>query len=596
MRKWAEAGINDTELTTALERQGYTSKESTPEQLWETVYRGRTGIESMSIDRMYDEGRLYQDANGTTPVTGVEQPVGLMLDGSQRLRLGPELVTNGDFSEFVGTTDDGQGDTFTDWNLRNQSGDCRYESVTDSPQGNSKSLRYVHLAPPNYRHHHKIWRSVAIGRGTLYKLEFWCKSDTTTSITVTDDGNSMGSLTKGVSVKSSWEKNIYYFTGHENSEGIHFFLGTNGTKHITGVSLKEILGNHPHQPTDMNRPVLSSRVNGLKHTEDLGGAGWAVFDGASVTGTNVVNLPGNQSRIVYAWATNAPIGATAKGSIILSGTGTVTIKVQRRFTDGGTYEATSRVIDLTSTPTRYDVEHTIQYENQSGFIFAIIKMSSDTVTQVTATKADLRYTNDGVDLPAYQRVGDVDAIPGDYDSQNFPMYLAFNGTNQYLKVTGMQPKVDEVFVSAAVRVHDSATAKIVVELSENSNSNDCSFRLTSGSSANHKYYFRSVGTAPAGDTSSKQYPAPISNIVTGLAQISNDYCALRVDGMHDEKSANDQGSGNYGNHDLYIGSRAGTALFYDGRLYGLALVFDNPPDDVIATIEHTLNRNAKIHA
>jgi hypothetical protein len=45
-----------------------------------------------------DMSTLYQDAAGTTPVTAVEQPVGLMLDKAQGMMLGPELVSNGDFS------------------------------------------------------------------------------------------------------------------------------------------------------------------------------------------------------------------------------------------------------------------------------------------------------------------------------------------------------------------------------------------------------------------------------------------------------------------------------------------------------------------
>ena len=46
-----------------------------------------------------DMSTMYQDAAGTTPVTAMEQPVGLWLDKSQGLQLGPELVTNGDFSQ-----------------------------------------------------------------------------------------------------------------------------------------------------------------------------------------------------------------------------------------------------------------------------------------------------------------------------------------------------------------------------------------------------------------------------------------------------------------------------------------------------------------
>ena len=45
---------------------------------------------------------LFQDSAGTTPVTAVEQPVGLMLDKSKGLALGAELVTNGDFATDTG--------------------------------------------------------------------------------------------------------------------------------------------------------------------------------------------------------------------------------------------------------------------------------------------------------------------------------------------------------------------------------------------------------------------------------------------------------------------------------------------------------------
>ena len=45
-----------------------------------------------------DMSTLFQDAAGTTPVTAVEQPVGLILDKRLGLALGSELITNGDFT------------------------------------------------------------------------------------------------------------------------------------------------------------------------------------------------------------------------------------------------------------------------------------------------------------------------------------------------------------------------------------------------------------------------------------------------------------------------------------------------------------------
>src|SRR5574343_719838 len=48
-----------------------------------------------------DFSTMFQDSAGTTPVTAVEHPVGKILDKSKGLVLGPELVTNGNFSAGI---------------------------------------------------------------------------------------------------------------------------------------------------------------------------------------------------------------------------------------------------------------------------------------------------------------------------------------------------------------------------------------------------------------------------------------------------------------------------------------------------------------
>ncbi|UZJ42214.1 hypothetical protein OO006_04360 [Prosthecochloris sp. SCSIO W1101] len=569
--RWSEGSFSGTELTAAMERLGHERIESTPEQLWEAVYRGRTGIESMSLDRMYDEGRLYQDANGTTPVTGVEQPVGLMLDGSQRLRLGPELVTNGRFDS--GTTGWSSSAEAT---ITTASGKLCVQRKEGEGTGNARA-----------------YQSIQTTEGRLYAIAVTIEHKTNTNAVIINGAAELGRI--------GWAQNDGTYEIHVIADMSHFNVslyvhGNEGSclSNFENVTVREVLGNHPHQPTDINRPVLSSRVNGLKNTEDLSAGGWSKSQGATVTGTNVLNLPNAGSRSSQNWITNAPVGTTAKGSIVLSGTGTVRLNIARATGGGGVYENTAIDVALTSTPTRYDVEHTIVNEGQVGFYLQIIRSSISTATQVTVTKADLRYANDGVDLPEYQRVGDVDTTPGDYDWQNYPMYLAFNGTNQNLQVTGMQPDVDEVFVGAAIRKERDEGVAQVMELSRNHFSNEGTFALYAPSStATGKILWRSKGSSPS--DAGYSVLAPVSFVVVGIGRISENRNQLYINGRSIHQGNAEQGTGTYGNHDLYIGSRAGTSLFYTGRLYGLALVFDNPPDDVIATIEHTLNQNAKIH-
>lgn len=75
------------------------------------VIAGRSGFSPKALFANGEQGvwydpsdltTLFQDAAGTIPVTAVEQPVGLVLDKSKGLALGPELVTNGTFD--TGTT------------------------------------------------------------------------------------------------------------------------------------------------------------------------------------------------------------------------------------------------------------------------------------------------------------------------------------------------------------------------------------------------------------------------------------------------------------------------------------------------------------
>ena len=87
-------------------------------------------------------------------------------------------------------------------------------------------------------------------------------------------------------------------------------------------------------------------------------------------------------------ATGYTLRFTGSGSITLSGTAT------------GTYTAGS----YTFTPTAGTLTLTV-----SGSV----------------TDADLRATNDGVGLPVYQRVNTTT----DYDTTGFPLYLAFDGTD-----------------------------------------------------------------------------------------------------------------------------------------------------------------------
>ena len=82
------------------------------------------------------------------------------------------------------------------------------------------------------------------------------------------------------------------------------------------------------------------------------------------------------------------------------------------------------------------------------------------------------------------------------------------------------------------------------------------------------YFFGSVGSAQ-GSVTASGIAAPNTSVLTGIGDIAGDVSTLRVNSIQAGSSAADQGTGTYSNSPLYIGARAGSSLYFNGRLYGL---------------------------
>lgn len=147
-------------------------------------------------------------------------------------------------------------------------------------------------------------------------------------------------------------------------------------------------------------------------------------------------------------------------------------------------------------------------------------------------------------------------------------YLEFDGVDDGLVSSSIDfTNNDEMSVFAGVTLDTSGT-KAVAELSENSGSNDGAFRLTSISSNIWRY--ASKGDSALRNANSSGYSVPITNVLTGLSTISGDSAIIRIDGSQEGSVTQDQGSGNYGNYPVNIGSRNnGASQVLDGRIYGL---------------------------
>jgi hypothetical protein len=134
-----------------------------------------------------------------------------------------------------------------------------------------------------------------------------------------------------------------------------------------------------------------------------------------------------------------------------------------------------------------------------------------------------------------------------------------------------------------------------VELSADTNTNNGSWYLIApASAAGNNYSIASKGTL-AFAANATGLTAPITNVLTGLGDISGDTVAIRVNGVLAATNVADQGTSNYGNYPLYIGRRGGTSLPYSGRLYSLIIRGAATTADQIARTEAWVNNITKAY-
>lgn len=168
----------------------------------------------------------------------------------------------------------------------------------------------------------------------------------------------------------------------------------------------------------------------------------------------------------------------------------------------------------------------------------------------------------------YQRV----TTPTDYDTVGHSHYLKFDGVDDFL-VTGAInfTSTDKMTVWTGVTKLSDAAVGALVELSANPNANNGAFRLTTGNPAN-TYEFTSRGTlGPNASLSTATFIPPVSNVVTGIADIAGDLVRLRVNSVSMTANTADQGTGTFGNYPIYIGRRGGTTFPFNGQLNSLAI-------------------------
>jgi hypothetical protein len=323
---------------------------------------------------------------------------------------------------------------------------------------------------------------------------------------------------------------------YDPSDMSTLFQDSAGTTPVTAVEQpvgrmldKSGRGNHAAQSTSASRPVLSALINRLVSTETLA------------------------TQTITTMATTQRLRFEGTGTITLSGTAT------------GTYSAGSHTFTTTAGSLTLTV---------SGSV----------------TKADLRVANDGVGLPAYQRVN----TSTDYDTTGFPMYLRFDGVDDSLSTSSINfTSTDKMTVFAGVRKLSDAANGVLAELSVDANANNGAFELRAPSGGLNDLFARFRGTATV--FVNPTVAAPVTRVIAVTDDISGDSLVMRLNGTQAASNTADQGTGNFGNYPLYIGRRGGTTLPFNGRFYSLIVRGAQSTAAQIAATETYVNSRTKAY-
>lgn len=175
-----------------------------------------------------DLSTMYQDAAGTTPVTAVGQPVGLMLDKSKGLTLGSTIITNGNFESDTSWAK-GAG-----WTIAG--GVARFDG--------SVSFSILGTVTPS---------SI---NGKWLRVEFDL-SNVGVSVTQVRVVSS-GLLAATILVSGAGKYSAMILGGSTPAIGIQTQNGSGANYAFTldNVSVKEAFGNHAYQSTAAARPIL----------------------------------------------------------------------------------------------------------------------------------------------------------------------------------------------------------------------------------------------------------------------------------------------------------------------------------------------------
>ena len=375
-----------------------------------TAYQKVTNWDAEFLAR-FPSHALFQESVGRTPITNVEQPLGLASDKRLAGALGPNIMINGDFSSSAGWSLE-QGVTISGGTL----------NFTDS-NGTS------------------AFRLSTGETGKLYEAEFDLISisqggmrialGNNFSPTYTVPGHYKIRMVAGSTAQRLW------------SIGLTTAVCDNFT-------MREVLGNHAIQATAANRPVLSARKNSLQQTENISNDYWLLGGGGTVSGDSF------RPTVMAGWmqstlGVTVPIGTAYSISLDFMPDGLNAFSAYLGSFGNDRVGVNVDVTNLTMSdliqgvalpPTNKLITdigggwHRLSFTALSQAAAEVLTIrslgpndNSNGVNGVRLTKLQLEF---GPTATRYQRVNTAT----DYDTMGFPFSIRWNGVNNNLRTPG----------------------------------------------------------------------------------------------------------------------------------------------------------------
>lgn len=552
-------------------------------------------VESVSIREWIGASNcaLFQDPAGTTPAYlpgqgQVDPPVGLLLD--KRRARGGELFSDG-------------------------------AVVFSAPSARvSPGVYRVYSAAGEYSMVN--FRPAGAVIGGWYELTFTVDSIAVAGAGMVLEGTS--ALSNAVVFNTVGKKTLIVQT---TANYIGIKRAANAIDYqISGVSIRELPGNHAYQATATSRPTLSARYNLFTTTDTFAEAAW--FSQAAFTPTLGDIAPDGTPTAVR--VTSVTGGAATTRTMVATSTAIKYIIYMKQGTStntstlvrNGTTALPLMALGFANTTVTNSYGTGVVEDVGNGWrkftitITSGISIGDSLGFYVGATGSippgqywwvwhpDFRALNDGVGLPEYQRVADAST----YDTQGFPLYLRFDGVDDWLQTASVDfSGTATATLWAAIRKLSDGAVGMVVELSAGATAgvSNGTFHLAAPNPATGNLSFKLVGGSTPADAvvAASGYAAPVSVLATYQMDIGGaaigDEMKIRVNGVAPAvtypNGVTPAGGGNLGNHPIYIGRRAGTSLPFAGRLYGLIIRGAASPSATLAKVERYLNARSRAY-